>query len=252
MQILADNLVVSYTKVGSGPIAVLLHGWADSGHTFDQLSKLLVQNYTVITIDLAGFGASQAPPTGWGLSEFAKYVQVVLQKIGIAPNDVALLIGHSNGGAVAIRAVAQGLLQPKKLVLIASSGIRDASSRKVVATGVTKVAKLVSYALPSSTRAALRKKHYDRAGSDYLVAEHMQASFKKIVKDDVRADAENISIPTCLIYGELDTATPLRYAQLFHSLIKNSQLHVIQNADHFLHQQYAEQVYDFIIRFDKS
>ena len=67
----------------------------------------------------------------------------------------------------------------------------------------------------------------------------------------MQADAERIVIPTCIIYGELDAATPVRYAQLFHSLIANSQLHVIQGADHFVHQQYADQVYDYIRGFDK-
>lgn len=252
MQVIANELVVSYTKVGTGPVAVLLHGWADSQHTFDQLSQLLQQNYTVVTLDLAGFGSSQPPLKGWGLTEFAKHVQVTLQKIAIMPNDITVLVGHSNGGAVAIRAIHKGYLLPKKLVLIASAGIRETSAKKSAIQSVTKLAKVASFVLPSSTRSKLRAKLYSNVGSDYLVAEHMQDSFKKVIKDDVQADAERITVPTCIIYGELDTATPVRFAQLFHSLIANSQLHVIQGADHFVHQQYAEQVYEYIRRFDKS
>lgn len=251
MQVIANDLVVSYTKVGTGPVAVLLHGWADSQHTFDQLSLLLQKNYTVVTLDLAGFGSSQAPQKGWGLTDFAKHIQVALQKIAIMPNDITLLIGHSNGGAVAIRAINKGYLSPKKLVLLASAGIREGSVKKSAIQGATKVAKVASYVLPTSTRNKLRDRLYRSVDSDFLVAEHMQASFKKIIKDDVQADAERIVIPTCIIYGELDAATPVRYAQLFHSLIANSQLHVIQGADHFVHQQYADQVYDYIRGFDK-
>lgn len=252
MQVIVNELVVSYSKVGTGPVAVLLHGWADSQHTFKQLSQHLQQNYTVVTVDLAGFGSSQPPAKGWGLTEFAKHLQMALQKIAIMPNDITLLIGHSNGGAVAIRALAKGYLHPKKLVLIASAGIREGSTKKSVIKGTTKVAKVASYALPRGMRGRLRAKFYSQVGSDYLVAEHMQASFKKIVKDDIQADAEHIAIPTCIIYGELDTATPVRYAQLLHSLITDSQVHVIQNADHFVHQQYADQVYQYIRNFDKS
>jgi len=252
MQVIANDLVVSYSKVGTGPIAVLLHGWADSKHTFDQLSEYLQQNYTVVTLDLAGFGSSQPPQTGWGLTDFAQQVQVALQKMAIMPNDITLLIGHSNGGAIAVRAIAKGYLKPKKLILLASAGIRQGSASKTAIQSVAKIGKVVSYVLPKKTRHSLRAKFYGQVGSDLLVAEHMQASFKKIIKDDVQADAERISIPTCIIYGELDTATPVSYAQLFHSLISGSQLHVIQNADHFLHQQYAQQVYEYIRKFDKS
>lgn len=252
MQVIANELVVSYTKTGSGPVVVLLHGWADSGHTFDQITHYLKQNYTVVSIDLAGFGGSQAPPQGWGLTEFAQHIHVALQKIAIMPNDINMLIGHSNGGAVAVRAISKELLKPKKLVLLASAGIREDSAKKSALKGATKIAKVASYVLPPSMRQNMRSKLYGSVGSDYLVAEHMQDSFKKIVKDDIQADAERITIPTCIIYGELDTATPVRYAQLFHSLIIDSQLHIIQNADHFVHQQYAEDVYNYIRKFDKS
>ncbi len=252
MQVIANDLVISYSKVGSGPVAVLLHGWADSKATFDLLTQQLQQNYTVITLDLAGFGGSQPPAKGWGLTDFAQHVAVVLQKIAIMPNDVNLLIGHSNGGAVAVRAIAKGYLKPKKLVLIASAGIRETSAKKAALQGATKVAKIASYILPKSARKKMRSKLYGQVGSDYLVAEHMQDSFKRIVKDDIQHDAERITIPTCIIYGELDTATPVRYAQLLNSLIAGSQLHVIQNADHFVHQQYALEVFNYIRRFDKS
>ena len=252
MQVIAHDLVVSYAKKGSGPVAVLLHGWADTQHTFDQLVDQLQQTYTVVTIDLAGFGGSQAPPKAWSLTDYAEHVQAVLQKIAIMPNDITLLIGHSNGGAIAVRAVAKGLLKPKKLVLVASAGIRQTSLKKSALQSVTKVGKVASIVLPKATRHKLRATMYNHVGSDYLIAEHMQGTFKKIVKDDVQADAEQITIPTCIIYGELDTATPVRYAHIFHSLIHGSSLHVIQNGTHFVHQQFSDKVYEYIRRFDKS
>ena len=79
----------------------------------------------------------------------------------------------------------------------------------------------------------------------------MQGTFKKIVSEDVRLDAEKITVPTCLIYGELDTATPPVYGQLLQQMIEGSTLNVVQNADHFVHQGYTDAVYQYIREFDK-
>ena len=122
MQVLVNNRVVNYMMTGKGPMAVLLHGWADSSVTFTALTTHLKSNYTVVALDLAGFGNSQPPNSAWGLQEYAESVANTLTKLDI--KNVHLLIGHSNGGAIAMYAVAHQLVQPKKLVLLASSGIR--------------------------------------------------------------------------------------------------------------------------------
>jgi pimeloyl-ACP methyl ester carboxylesterase len=252
MQIIVQDLVVSYEKIGSGPVVVMLHGWADSLHTFDALCKSLEQNYTVVRIDLPGFGGSQPPPKDWSLTDYANFTSSALQKIAIMPNDITLLVGHSNGGAIAIKAVSLQILKPKKLVLLASSGIRQGSYKKSAFKGLTKLGKVATLILPKSHKTKLKKRLYDAAGSDYLVAEHMQGTFKKIVSEDIQAAAEKITVQTCLIYGELDTATPPSYGQILQHSIAGSQLHVIQNADHFLHQNHTDEVYEYIRKFDKS
>jgi pimeloyl-ACP methyl ester carboxylesterase len=251
MQVIVEDLVVSYEKVGSGPVVVMLHGWADTLRTFDALVQKMQQNYTIVRIDLAGFGGSQPPAKDWSLLDYARYVSAVLQKIAIMPNDITVLIGHSNGGAIAIKAVSEDILRPKKLVLLASAGIRQDTLKKTAYKSIAKLGKLVTLLLPSSQRGKLRRRLYDAAGSDFLIAEHMQGTFKKIVSEDIQAQAEKIKQRTCLIYGELDTATPPLYGQMLQHAISGSVLHVVQNADHFLHQNHTEEVYRYIREFDK-
>ncbi len=252
MQIIVNNLVVSYQRVGTGPVALLLHGWADTYHTFDALVDKLSGQYTVVRLDLAGFGGSQPPEGSWNLSDYANFVRDVLQKIAIMPNDITLLIGHSNGGAIAINATSKGILKPKKLILIASSGIREDSVRKTAIGAIAKVGKVATLVLPKKYKLSIRNKFYNKVGSDFLIAEHMQGTFLKIVSEDVRHDAEKLSVPTCLIYGELDMSTPPVYGQLLQQSIEGSVLNVVQNADHFVHQSYTEEVYKLIREFDRA
>lgn len=252
MQIIVQDLVVCYEKSGNGPLVVLLHGWADSLSTFDDLCFKLEQNYTVVRIDLPGFGGSQPPAKDWSLTDYAQFVSAALQKIAIMPNDITMLVGHSNGGAIAIKAVASQILKPKKLVLLASSGIRRDSFKKTAYKILAKGGKLATAILPLKQKSKIRSRFYNATGSDLLVAEHMQGTFLKVVSEDLQAEAEKISIQTCLIYGELDTATPPSFGQIYQHAIIGSQLHVIQNADHFLHQNHTDEVYDYIRKFDKS
>lgn len=252
MQIIVNDLVVAYEKSGQGPVVVLLHGWADTLHSFDTLTSELETHYTVVRLDLAGFGGSQPPRRSWELLDYANYVRDALQKIAIMPNDITILIGHSNGGAIAIKAVGRQILKPQKLVLIASAGIRQDSLKKTVIKLAAKTGKVVTIVLPKKHRQNLRNKFYSKIGSDFLYAEHMQGTFKKIVAEDIRHDAEKVSVPTCLIYGELDTATPPMYGQTLQQIIPSSILHVVQGADHFVHQTEPNIVYERIRDFDKS
>lgn len=250
MQIIVDGLLTSYHVQGQGKKVLLLHGWADSSKSFENLSNQLSKLYKVIAIDLPGFGGTQTPNGDWGLDEYGKYLQSFLAKIGDV--DIFAVIGHSNGGAIALRSVHNGTLHPKKLILLASSGIRNKSKpRKRALMFGAKIAKAITFPLPATTKDKLKKQAYTTIGSDLYTAKHMQGTFKKIISDDVLEDARHISIPTLLIYGTDDTATPPQFGKMLQDKIKHSQLNVLDHATHFVHHDAPKEVNELIERFLK-
>ncbi len=249
MQVVINGILTRYEVAGTGRAVVLLHGWGDSLTTFQALAKELSPTYQVIVLDLPGFGQSQAPPEAWGLTEYAQFVSDFLKKIDIHSYAV---VGHSNGGAIALRGLAQGTLQADKLVLLASSGIRGTYKGRALALRlVVKFGKLLASPLPARVKHRLRRKVYQTAGSDMLVAEHLQDTFKRIVTDDVRADAANLQLPTLLIYGSQDTATPVKFGQQLSEKIKGSRLEIVPDAGHFVHHDGAAQVTTLVKDFLK-
>lgn len=233
MQVVVDSLMVHYQRAGAGKQLVLLHGWGDNISSWQSFIKALANDYEVIALDLPGFGGSEAPKNAWGLADYARFVADFLLKIRVSPYAI---IGHSNGGAIAIRAVGEKLLKAQKLVLIDSAGIRGQyNARNRSLRLIAKTGKVLTTPLPSRLKKRLRRKVYDTIGSDMLVAEHMQATFKRIVTDDVRPFASKLSLPAILIYGEHDAATPVQYARMFHDLIRDSRLEIIPAAGHFPH-----------------
>jgi pimeloyl-ACP methyl ester carboxylesterase len=242
MQIVVDGLLTNYQCEGKkGPAVVLVHGWGDKLQTYEQLAKHLASKHQVVRLDLPGFGATQPPATTWGLIDYAGFVRHFLDKLNLKP---VTMVGHSNGGAVLIKGVATGQLKPQRLVLLASAGVRNRQSlRKLLLKLVAKTGKLLTRWLPARVRRNLQRRFYGTIGSDYLVAPHLQETFKQTVAEDILNDAAQITVPTLLIYGDHDTATPVEQIGVpLHQAIKNSKLHIVHGADHFVHHHSLDEV----------
>lgn len=248
MQVVVDSLLINYTDEGKGKVMLLLHGWGDSLTTFNELISKLSKNYRVIALDLPGFGGSQPPDEAWDLDNYAKLLKSFLNKLNI--NKLSVVLGHSNGGALAIRSLSTGDLSAKKLILLASSGVRPKKTiRRLGLKTVAKTGKVATYWLPETKKRKLREKLYGVAGSDMLAVPHMQETFKKTVKQDVLNDVKKIKIPALLIYGDNDRATPVEDGKLFAEQFNNSVFVELVNAGHFVHHDEPEKVYDSIRKF---
>jgi pimeloyl-ACP methyl ester carboxylesterase len=234
MQVIVDELLTHYEIAGEGKLVLLLHGWGDNLKGLATLQAALASTYQVLALDLPGFGQTQAPKSAWDLDDYATFVENSLKKI--EAGDTFSIVGHSNGGALAIRSLAIHKLTAEKLVLLAASGIREGRSIKLLLLKVlATVGKIATVWMPRRYRNNLRKSLYKTAGSDALVVEGMRETFDKVVRQDVQQDAAGLSLPTLLIYAENDDAVPLSDGRKYNQLIKSSELVVVPGAGHFLH-----------------
>ena len=80
------------------PPIVLVHGWGDSGATFEFVAAALARDYRLIAPDLAGFGESPAARDEYWFPDYLQDLDGVLDAtVGTAP---VTLVGHSMGGNV--------------------------------------------------------------------------------------------------------------------------------------------------------
>lgn len=248
--VIVDGLATSYSQAGKGKSVLLIHGWGDSRRTYKALMASLAKDYQVTALDLPGFGASEMPKTAWDLTNYSLFLDHFCKKLSLAPEFV---VGHSNGGALAIHATATGYLAPQKLVLLAPSGVRSNKRVKRAAIKtVAKVGKAATIWLPLATRKRLQIALYGTVGSDMLVTPQMKETFKKIVRQDVLIDAKKLQLPTMLIYGGEDRATSVRsVGNRLAACIKDSKLEVVPGAGHFVHHDAPEQVDQLVTEFLK-
>lgn len=248
MQVMVDGLLASYETAGQGKTIVLLHGWGDRASGLQTVRRALAKHFRVIAPDLPGFGGTQISANVWGLDEYATFISHMLDKLDV--KDVYAVVGHSNGGAIAIRGLASGTLQAERLVLLASAGIRGENAGRLrVLQGATKVGKFLTMPLPDPAKRALRRQLYHMVRSDMMVAEHLEETFKRIVSEDVRKDAAKLKVPTLLIYGGKDQSTPVRYGELLRQRITGSTLKVLPEAGHFVHLDRSSEVIKAIEEF---
>jgi magnesium chelatase accessory protein len=100
--------------LGSGPVALLLHGTGAATHSWRDLAPLLARSFTVVAPDLPGHGfTALPPPEGLSLPGMAASAGSLVRALGVEP---ALAVGHSAGAAVLARMSLDGLIAPRVIV----------------------------------------------------------------------------------------------------------------------------------------
>ena len=100
-----DGIPIIYEVHGEGALAlVFVHGWScDRSYWKGQLEPFS-QRYRVVTIDLAGHGASGKERKNYTIESFGADVATVVNKLNL---HHVILIGHSMGGDVIADAARQ-------------------------------------------------------------------------------------------------------------------------------------------------
>lgn len=242
MQKTVQGLNINYVVQGEGDPVVLLHGWGANITLFNNLIQLLSPKYKVIAMDMPGFGESDEPKEAWDVD---RYVDFVLEFLKDFNCDKVTLLGHSFGGRVIIKLNARENLPFKiqRIILVDAAGVKPKKTlkqrTKQTAYKMTKkilMSKPVTQLCPDAME-NLRKKN---GSADYLAASPiMRQCLVKVVNEDLTHLFPLVEVPTLLIWGRNDTATPLSDAQLMEKTMKDAGLVVLENCGHysFLEQQ---------------
>lgn len=114
---------------GQGPPLLLLHGFTGSVETWAPFVDAFGQVRTVITVDLLGHGASDAPADSarYRVERTVEDLTAVLDRLGVGQFD---LLGYSMGGRVALRlALTLGRRVDRLILESTSPGIGNADER---------------------------------------------------------------------------------------------------------------------------
>ena len=224
---------------------VFLHGWGVSSEVFKPLYPFLGENFQIYALDLPGFGQTPIEKL-MTLKDYAEFVHKFLKENNIKE---PIIIGHSFGGAVAIKLA---LLYPNnisKLILVSASAIRHPRYKIML---INKIAGFTKLFLPEQLRKILIKLlRLDKTDYAQINNPKLKETFKNIINEDQSPYLSNIKIPTLVIWGEKDTVTPLQEGELIAKSIPNAKLSIIKNAGHFRFlenpEEFTKLIKDFIL-----
>ncbi len=239
-----DGYKINYKIVGNGTKTVaILQGWGTEMSLYDSIADVLKEKFTVIQLDLPGFGSSDEPKEPWSVSDYCSIFVKFMEVLGIKETS---LIGHSYGGRMIIK-IASGKWQEEmaenvpfeieKIVLIDSAGIMPKRSfTQKLKIRKYKVLKKVLYFKPIYWLYddIIDDWNKNQGSSDYKMASPvMKASLVKAVNEDLKDLLSRIKEETLLVWGELDDATPLDDGKTMEKLIENSGLVEIKGTGHY-------------------
>ncbi len=229
------GLKTEYEIFGAGSIPVLLlHGWGASFDTYRGIASALGDRCKLYAVNFPGCAGSETMPEPWDLDDYCEFVLEFVSKMEL---DNPVMIGHSHGGRVTMKLVADGKLNPPKIVLLDAAGLipKKSFKQKMRARNFKMIKSVLTLpVLKNHTEGLLQKARAHYGSADYNAApEVLRKTLVKLVNTDIRDILPNIKCPSLLIWGENDTATPLEDAKTIEKLIPDAGLCVIKGTGHF-------------------
>jgi len=256
-----DGVDIHYVDKGHGPAIVLIHGLGGSLYNFRYNIPALAGQLRVLALDLKGFGYSTRPlGADYSQTAQAQLVADFMDRLGVGR---AAVLGHSLGGAIALRLAALFPQRVARLILVASAPpvrlvppLGDAALRPILRLGSA----LVLHQ-PGLREAVLRSGFYDPSFltpemlEEFRRVGRIRGSAEAIVRvllDSARdepLDLAQIRQPTLLLWGAGDRAVGLRLARWFQTQLPDARLRVIERARHMVIEERADESNAAILAF---
>src|SRR5579872_7013387 len=221
---------------------VFIHGSGDSARAWRLQVEGLRDHHKVFAIDLPGHGQrADTLPQETTVLDYAQAVhKIIQQELRL---DHPIIAGHSLGGAIALTMALEYGDELGGLILIGTG------ARLRVLPASLEAARTA----PQEARKQLVRMGFtrdaDAALPEAVIGEQVTPPSNALYRDlsacdafDCMARLHEISLPTLIICGADDSATPVKYSQYLHNHIAGSTLRIIANAGHYVFREQPEAV----------
>ena len=258
MKARANGIEVNYELSGreGGPAVVLHHPLATTLAIWDELTAALAPRYRVLRFDARGHGHTEAPAGPYSFETLAADVVALMDAVGMGR---ALYLGLSMGGMVGQYL---GLLNADRfqcLILVSTS---SRVPPEMGSTWDARIAAARADGMKSQVPDALARwvSPEARRSNPALVARLSRMientpvegyiGWGQAIKElNVTDRLPAIRLPTRVIVGELDPATPVAGAETIHKQIPGSELIIMPGVSHMLCAEAPDAFHGHVIPF---
>lgn len=254
-----------YSIKGKGPLIVLLHSSLSSSNQWNSLVNQLSDSFTCINIDLLGYGSAEQvenPSTYSFNTEVSRILSIV---DSVQPNSEFHLLGHSCGGAIALKMAASIPMRILSLMLyepVAFHLYQYLASESLIQDEATNFAALIEES--TQEQATIAFVDYWNYNGFYRqlpvkVQQQMVQGIDKVKLDFLGifgekysfAELQNIICRSLILYGENSPNIATALSQYIAKSLENSTLKNI-NAGHMAPLTHPELVSTEVLKFLKA
>jgi len=204
----------------------ILHGWSYSVEKWTSFVKELEsKGFKINLLKIPGLTGKINKP--WNIEDYSSWLYEKLKK-----EENVILIGHSNGGRIAMAFAIKYPDKVSKLILIDSAGIFHNDillrTKRILFGSIAKIGTRIvnNKKLRNFLYFLAREKDYKNASPN------MKKTMVKLIESDKVLKIHRISVPTIIIWGQDDKITPVSDGKILNAKIKNSRLFLIEGARH--------------------
>jgi pimeloyl-ACP methyl ester carboxylesterase len=259
----------------SQPI-VFVHGWGDTGETFQFLVDALSTRHTIVAFDARGFGRTEWPQDGYWFPDYLADLDALLQHL--SPDAPVELLGHSMGGNVAMMYAGVRPDRVRRLINLEGYGLAPTAADQAPARyrkWLDEVAQGTRFATYDSfeqfaavlarrnprtppERLAFIARSWGRLREDGRVELRCDPKHKRInpvlyQRDQAEACWREIAAPVLFVVGALsDVAKQLEEPNAeahFRRQIRDLSLVTLPDTGHMMHHERPEEIAALIERF---
>lgn len=250
-----DGASLHVVEAGTGPTAVLVHGFtATSDHWAPVAGRLVERGVRVVAFDQRGHGRSTAGAGEFTTTHLGDDLAAVID--AVAP-DGAVVVGHSMGG-ITIQSWLAGHPEasPAGLVFVATlfRALGNPVGRLIARLGGTSLARR-TMAHPVHGR-VMSRSGLGREPSIALLdrirggwsgcPDSTRAGVLRDLEFDFTDVLTAVGVPTTVVCGDLDRVTPLSENERIAELVPDARLEVVPGAGHEVIWEAADRVADAI------
>jgi pimeloyl-ACP methyl ester carboxylesterase len=214
-----------------GEVIVCLHCSGGNGAMFDGVLAGLAGAHSPLALDFPGHGRSGGLDSLGSIERMAAFTAAFLERWGV---ERAVLLGHSMGGAVALRLALERPASVRALVLVASGArFRGAALpliERVVAGKERRPFFRDAYS-PKASPEVLRRGFTEDLKTDPRA---LAGDFGACRAFDAEADLERVAVPTLVAIGEDEDADQRARGELLAQRIRGATLVRIAGAGHMV------------------
>jgi len=242
---------VNYVDIGSGdgePV-VFVHGLGGQWQNWLENIPRAAQARRVVALDLPGFGLSEMPRAEISISNYARCVEALCQRLELGRVAV---VGNSMGGFVSSEVAIRYPERLERLVLVSAAGISSASVYRAPALLAGRVAAVMT-AYTAARHRKMARRPVTRHAALSLVARHpsrlapdvawealikgagkpgFQPALRANLVYDFRDRLPEIAAPTLIVWGENDSVISVQDANEYERLISDSRKVVMKDTGH--------------------